>query len=978
VVRAAFVFRSRTLTPAVWLAFAGLFERKKAHKVTTPLLPEPPPDQAHRQVVVKGFERNRAALERTMEGFGHVESTSMCKKPELDLGRDHIDVNAFIGRGPRHPRGTRRVDIEKASNRSSADGPRDAPVSLAALQGAVRSRRTFSPGNMATGPIREQAFASCHSLVAKYLSAHNKEHLIPQCPYFTLEPGEELIVEGDQVRWLFIVVSGVYQIFATVLQKELLMGSMNGAGQLLGERDFLRREYAQALVGHEGKDLRHSVTVLADDDCSVVAVPVDALDECLRETSFGKDVQELFEARAAIVEVVARGPPGGEKGLITALLDETEVAFLVDACGIVEYDEGDVLHNRPEITECLTAIIIEGEVEVRLQETNKQLNRIEAQKPAPESAADPSAHDTKRTLLPGDELDQVVRACQAVWQDPLVYQYNAVAIENTKILYIRYEEILPILTTNFALRNHVKAVLRDVALKSEYHFYFCPWTTNLEWRIFNLGTARRVRQALWNNIEHAENQVFWNRTAEHLPQEDWESMLSDFVVTITFGSSMEAMSAVQQLEKKWQGRFASAKIAGSSGDYSSLVKNTAKQIRACGPSEQKLQEILDGLHAQGMVFDAQLWRELLRSFNACRPLPVEKSLDLLEALAYNEDLDAEMLMDTIENWCISGHTRSAAKFLDLYAGKHGDEVVPPKSCQNIVTGWVREREALMALASMWSLGAFPDIDLVHSVIALLVYVRCISEAKQVLAEMEACAIDEGLGPTKQTYLLVISGLTMISDGDEIATLIRRMERRLQVPPEPLSLNFMIEAFCISGDVEKAKEIVDTMHSLWNCHPDEDSYSILGAGYIKAGTPEKAAQLLVSVGARGYDAKKVDLQDIVNSWKQGKWRQAKTFEIELPAPTIGDVQGTQESSRTGLTSLHHRHERISTSTTDTSLGTYNITAQDALISVGAIQEAVASQLSESHRRFQENEQNASRYHLLPYFEHGSVFLFAVPL
>ena len=907
-----------------------------------------------------GFERDRAALERLMEGFGHVESISMCKKPELDLGKDYIDVNAFIGRNPLHPRGTRRVDIEKATNSASSD---KAAGGLTALLGAVRSRG--ARGAAATGPVCDKAFASCSSLVTKYLSAQHKEHLIPKCCNIRLDPGEELIVEGDEVKWLFIVVSGVYQVFATVLEKELLMGSMNGAGQLLGERDFLRRQYAQTLLGNEGKDVRHSVTILADDDCSVVAVPVEALGECLRETQFGQDVQELFEARAAIAEVVARGPPGGEKGRITSLLDKTEVAFLADVCGIVEYDEGDVLHERPEINECLTAIIIEGEVQVRLQETS----RIETEASAPESATYPSAHSGKRTLLPGDELHQVVQACQTVRQGTLVDKYAAVTIESTKILYIRYEEILPILTTNFALRNHVKATLRDVALRSEYHFYFFPWTTNLEWRIFNLGTARRVRQASWNDVEHAENQVFWNRTAENLPQEDWAPMLSDFFVTITFGSSMEAMSAVQQLDKKWAGRFASVKIAGAVGGYSSLVMNTTQRIRECGQSERQLRDILHELEGQGIVFDAQLWRELLRGLNACRPLPVDKCLELLKALSQNEDLDAEIITETIENWCASGHTQKAAKFLDVHAGEHGDDAVPPGTYQKIVMGWIREREAHMALASvssMWSLGIMPDIHLLHLVIALLVSVRCLSEAKQVLAEMEACAIDEGLGPTKQTYLLVISGLTMDSDGHEIATLIKRMQRRLQVPPEPLALNFMVEAFCISGEIERARDIVNSMHNLWDCHPDEDSYSILGAGYVNAGTPEKAAELLVSVGLRGYDARKVDLQEIVKSWKQGKWRQAKSFEIELPAPTIGGIQGAKESSRTGPTSVQHRHERISTSaTTDTSLGTYNITAQEVLLSVGAIQEAVVSQISESHRRHQENELNASRHRLLPF-------------
>jgi hypothetical protein len=45
---------------------------------------------------------------------------------------------------------------------------------------------------------------------------------------------------------------------------------------------------------------------------------------------------------------------------------------------------------------------------------------------------------------------------------------------------------------------------------------------------------------------------------------------------------------------------------------------------------------------------------------------------------------------------------------------------------------------------------------------------------------------------------------------------------------------------------------------------------------------------------------------------------------------------------------------------TSIGTYNSTKPEVLLSSGAIQEAMASELGENRRRYAENETKASRY------------------
>ena len=728
------------------------------------------------------------------------ESISICKKQEIDLGKDHIDVNTFLGRRAEHPRGTRHVDVIASSESRRKQHASSSMLGL--VQELKLDHQQYA---------EEKAFCSCTSIVLKHLSAEDKQQLIKKSHHINLVPGEELVLEGSSIKWLFIVVSGVYQLFATVLQKEMVFGSINGSGQLLGERDFLRRQHARTLVGEDGNDVKHSITVLADDGCSVVAVPVEDLDEYLAKTDFEADVQQLFDARAALTEIINNG-----KGHIISLLSEEELEFLVDVGGIVNYDEGDTIHDRPELTECALAIVIEGEVEVK----RHSIPSIKQTSSMPELEAEGLARDVTQTLYPGDELCDVVHACQELWRSKSTpaEKYTVVAVERTKIMYFGIENIRPILKINFALRNFMEKVLHDVAHpQGEYYFFFFPWSMSMEWRVYTLGTARRVLQASWNDVQDAEEQVWWNRTAEKSAEQDFAPVLSDSVVTLTFRTSNQAMSAVQHLEKKWSGRFAIAQLAGAQSNYSALVRNILGKIRACvasgRPSKQEaaLDEIQDEIAAQGLDYDRDVWRELVRGFATCRPVPISKVIVVLRKLTWDDGLDSDLLLDTVDELCRTGHTRRTAEFLDVYANEKGSEGVPAGAHRSIIMGWIQERDAhmaLLSLSSMWSLGIVPDLPLVHLVMALLTYARCVEEAVQVLNEMEACALDEGPSPTKQTFLLLMSGLAMIADSDGIVLLIKRMQQRLQQPPDTISLNFMVEALCIAEQVGRAEETVD--------------------------------------------------------------------------------------------------------------------------------------------------------------------------
>eukprot|EP00293_Proteomonas_sulcata_P017106 CAMPEP_0184308074 /NCGR_PEP_ID=MMETSP1049-20130417/16637_1 /TAXON_ID=77928 /ORGANISM="Proteomonas sulcata, Strain CCMP704" /LENGTH=197 /DNA_ID=CAMNT_0026620697 /DNA_START=56 /DNA_END=649 /DNA_ORIENTATION=+ len=120
------------------------------------------------------------------------------------------------------------------------------------------------------------------------------------------------------------------------------------------------------------------------------------------------------------------------------------------------------------------------------------------------------------------------------------------------------------------------------------------------------------------------------------------------------------------------------------------------------------------------------------------------------------------------------------------------------------------------------------------------------------------------------------------------------------------INFMVESWCVAGHIKKAKKIVDLMsqESICEvilpqgkeagnseglnpkcrccCTPDENTYAVLAAGWASVGKADNAAEVLLSMADKGFDASMIDLNGIVQNWKARKRRQVKGFEIPLPS------------------------------------------------------------------------------------------------
>lgn len=226
-----------------------------------------------------------------------------------------------------------------------------------------------------------------------------------------------------------------------------------------------------------------------------------------------------------------------------------------------------------------------------------------------------------------------------------------------------------------------------------------------------------------------------------------------------------------------------------------------------------------------------------------------------------------------------------------------DLQIPDAAWSYLVTGWIREKDTEMALQSikkMWSRNILPEVSLVNKLIALFVDLDQMEEAVQVLTELESAGADEGPEPTKHTYLLVLSGLATLGDGDRVKEMVSRMLSRLQEHNSTMLMNFVVESWCISGRMKKAKKFVSMFQKVSMCEvklygvdeqgrktvqkcrccpaADEHTYSILAAGWASVGNAEVAADAFLSMAEMDLDSSKIDMNQIAQYWKSGKRRQ----------------------------------------------------------------------------------------------------------
>ena len=207
-------------------------------------------DILNRTVLVRGFEGNERDLVRAIGTFGSIVDITLHAFTDRAT-RPHYDVAGFIGKGATERGSNRIVDPEGAES-MPGDMSR-VPVHQPSLIWTVDlpgEEQTVDEFPRVDPRAKEKALQCCESVVLKRLSNEALRQLAQASFVVKALPGQELFVQGDTVKYVFVLVSGVVRLFARfpmemracegLFEDEVIVGPVSGIGQPLGETDFLR------------------------------------------------------------------------------------------------------------------------------------------------------------------------------------------------------------------------------------------------------------------------------------------------------------------------------------------------------------------------------------------------------------------------------------------------------------------------------------------------------------------------------------------------------------------------------------------------------------------------------------------------------------------------------------------------------------------------------------------------------------------
>lgn len=211
----------------------------------------------NRTVLVRGFEGDERDLLRAVSVFGSVVDLTL--HPYGDGPHcPHFAVGGFVGSAdlPPQERGSNRIADPAGSNAAHVAGDGARAVMSAHQQSLIWTMDM--PGQLESADefprvdprAKEKALQCCESMVLKRLSSDVLILLARQSFIVKALPGQELFVQGDNVKYLFVLISGVVRVFARfpmemracegLYEDEIIVGPVSGTGQPLGETDYLR------------------------------------------------------------------------------------------------------------------------------------------------------------------------------------------------------------------------------------------------------------------------------------------------------------------------------------------------------------------------------------------------------------------------------------------------------------------------------------------------------------------------------------------------------------------------------------------------------------------------------------------------------------------------------------------------------------------------------------------------------------------
>lgn len=327
-----------------------------------------------RTVTVRGFEGDERDLLRAVRGFGRVSHLSIQRlrgkpQPKPALERQAL---AFAGLNSEieaaFARGARRIPDPSPSCEDAEDSAHVGDGCGTVVEegkgeegGACEEGEeivaAFVAERASDPHCAQKALRCCESVLLGQLSAAELDQIADQSHVITAPARAELFVQGDELKFLYILVTGTMRVFQRCQSEtcgceeeffEDVVGEISGAGQMMGEVDYL-----QQLLADEA--LKHAVSISADVASVLVAVPVSSLVASLQHRWGGrwinqvlKPLEEQRKARVAILNTAKEQ----ERSELAQILGAGEIEYLVNVCGCKTYEPGiEDIQNTPEFTD---------------------------------------------------------------------------------------------------------------------------------------------------------------------------------------------------------------------------------------------------------------------------------------------------------------------------------------------------------------------------------------------------------------------------------------------------------------------------------------------------------------------------------------------------------------------------------------------------------------------------------------------------
>ena len=156
----------------------------------------------NRTILVRGFEGNEQDLLRTVQKYGRVEDVNIkrCNAKKQECA-PFLDVGSFIGKPSKFERGSNKISDPGGTTSTSSSQ-------------AVGHNSKKDKIGIVDPRARQKALHCCQSVILKDLSSAQLSTLSNDSFVVSLQPQQELFVQGEDIKYLYILVSGILRIFA--------------------------------------------------------------------------------------------------------------------------------------------------------------------------------------------------------------------------------------------------------------------------------------------------------------------------------------------------------------------------------------------------------------------------------------------------------------------------------------------------------------------------------------------------------------------------------------------------------------------------------------------------------------------------------------------------------------------------------------------------------------------------------------------